>query len=764
MRFLDVIVLYRSLGFEPADLLTRIPEGWDQVSVTNVVLATFLFGQSWFNNLESIGAFESDVLHYVDTVKKLSDTLKTKQVDIQDWSYYIECATLTGYRNPPFPGFDIASEAQNLAQGGEEHNYFGRTFSDLVERYLPMGASPAKFVSFDRYVRNAEWLTSGASSIGYLEVEYEGKTTKIKCRKNTVLDAVDLDTLIDEVMRTKQQTNKTLIKSELGKLRLAVSSDIHNYLMMAYIMHLVGPAVNQWPGSTTKEDFVAQTQRLQKILHLCSVSFGLPYDYKSFDHQPTTTEIKAIVRHLCSYARRKVPVSELLEFDDLVSRILDGFDDSILITKLAGVDSRFRVTGGLMSGLAMTSVIGNGFNSVITGLAMELLRDWGFETDTIERFIRGDDSAIFTRTWATAAAMNSAYDFIGIKAGAGKFSVRYHEMEFLRTWFSDHASGYPCRTIPGITQRKPWTSDPWDPVGVERAIYEAVRTLMRRIPSAETRLLQVWRRASQVWARHNRVDVRILSQPIEVGGFGVGPTPTAIRRVVPSVPKGTALQSILVKNQTDWRASKLKDHFLNRYDRSLPDEVAKDVSRERLLSTLSSDSVPYLAKIQRQRYRAELVEHARSMKAIALEVSFSPKSGHPLLYTGDVSAYESELRRRAPLFGRHPQVAVAREDYNILRPEMSFTQWLELYYPSVDYDLKRFHRSWHRSAALDYLEGKIPFQPMKIHPALTHVAHLELARAFLPERRLQRERLYELGRYVENEIWASSLCKELYMW
>jgi len=95
-----------------------------------------------------------------------------------------------------------------------------------------------------------------------------------------------------------------------------------------------------------------------------------------------------------------------------------------------------------MSGLRWTTVIGNAWNSVMTSAVLQLLKDSGMNMEGIERYIRGDDSAIFTNNAAQATLIAQGYSDIGVIGGTGKYSVRRHEMEFLRTWFDERCHGY----------------------------------------------------------------------------------------------------------------------------------------------------------------------------------------------------------------------------------------------------------------------------------------------------------------------------------
>ena len=206
---------------------------------------------------------------------------------------------------------------------------------------------------------------------------------RVKARKNMVPDVVDLATLADEAVATDKQINVAFVKPELGKLRMAVSGDMLTYLKMAWVNRMLGGAYMAWPGNTSEEDFEQQTLRMLKMLQLCARGFGLPYDYEGFDHQPTRKEIVTIVVRILYDARRNVPDDPRArsEFDSIASSIVMGFFNAKLEVHVDESTRVFDVTGGLMSGLRLTTLIGNAWNTVMTGLMLKVLEGWGRDRD-----------------------------------------------------------------------------------------------------------------------------------------------------------------------------------------------------------------------------------------------------------------------------------------------------------------------------------------------------------------------------------------------
>jgi hypothetical protein len=418
-----------------------------------------------------------------------------------------------------------------------------------------------------------------------------------------------------------------------------------------------------------------------------------------------------------------------------------------------------------MSGLRWTSTIGNAWNSVITGLALKVLSSWGIPVDQIERFIRGDDSAIFVPNWATGACMNIAYDAIGAIAGQGKFSLQDHQIEFLRVWYSDHCSGYPNRAIPGLTQRKPWSSNPWSEDMVLRALYEAIRTLRRRVTGSERTLDVVWTTLRRIWCQDHNLPVAVAWTPSFAGGFGIeSPPPGQLWRIEPPVPRVSQMRQMRVLNQTTRRANSLKEYALSRYNIDIS-HISEELAHQELLDTIRADNVPTVSSVIRQswlhqvrRTRCRAVRKYTRILLPALPIDFD-------VYAPDrVSTLLSHLRSHAPLFSIYPEISVARVDYTRFQPKVSFTEWLRKYYPRVFVALGKFHRSWHLSEKLDYLAGEIVIIPKIIHPALVKVLSWAVACVCLPSEKAVRCSTIWAGTILERVVANSPLSSRVYWW
>jgi hypothetical protein len=722
-----------------------------------------VFGVEWFNRVKGLGALDADVEHYVTVMKKVSDQIKVTGLDDPNWILYVENSTLAGYRNPPFPGFSLVREAEELAHSGVEHNYFGSSWESLMEEFIPLTPPTVEYIKFNDWVEAGSWVTPGASSVGRVELEFpDGSVRKVKARKTNVPDVLDLSELAREAISSPSQVNVAITKAELGKIRIAVAGDMSTYLKMAWIDRLLGGSYYAWEGNTSEEDFHTQTQRMHRMLKLAVDHFGLPYDYAKFDHQPTTVELVGIVSHLCSAARVNVPLECVGEFESIVASVVNGFHSSTLLVKDPETTT-FEVTGGLMSGLRWTSVIGNAWNSLMTGLVMRVLRSNGVLTDELIRYIRGDDSAIFSPTWEGAACVHLGYQLVGAKAGEGKFSIRRNAMEFLRVWYADRCYGYPARALPGLTQRKPWTSEPWTATNVMEALHDAVCTLRRRLPDPTT-VEPGWQGLKRIWARDHNLSMSVFSIPKFAGGLGIEPPRPGLKQTVsppiPAVPS----PEVRLRGQTSYRRDKMSRQYRERYG-TLPDPTRLDEAvAQATVSSLTTDSFPAVVGDIRVRWKT-LVRTQKSKVITQPLLLDHAMCGSTLntLTPDNYRQYTDTLQAQNPMYGSVKNMDTILADYR-LSGESSFRSWLKQHWGTVYLSLYSFHSSWHMGDRIRYLSGKMQGPTSWIHPQLTWILGLVTAARVRPKSRVDRVFPYWYAAAFERDLYHSPLSTLLYKW
>jgi len=533
------------------------------------------------------------------------------------------------------------------------------------------------------------------------------------------------------------------VKSELGKLRIAVAGDLLTYLQMTWVLKLLNGAYKQWPGSTIEETFVEQTKRMARMLELCERCFGLPFDYAGFDHQPEREEIVAIWQHMIDSAQINVPEHERDDYYEITRRTVDAFTTATLEARDDEAGSQvhlFPVKGGLMSGLRITTTVGNAWNTIMTGLALKLLNQIGVSTDDIERYIRGDDSAIFTPTSSKGAFVKIGYDIIGVKGGEGKFSLQHGQMEFLRVWYTSQCcSGYPLRALPNLVQRKPWASEAWTPDQVLRAIYETIRTLRRRIPHRVVALDRLWNSLAASWCRDHNIPRAALRAPVHMGGLAIEGGVSVAERIVPRVHTVVEMPPIKVLNQTTWRANRKIDYYRATYNVELSAHRAGELAHNQLMSTMLADDIPVVAKECRKAWKEEMAGRTYSVELVQDRIQHTPLLFDPSVYPlSEIDLMMTVLEERTPLFGNYPEVQTGLQDYHELEPDCTLTEWLQQHYPRAAAALTYFHSSWFIAEKLDYLSGKLPIVASVLHPALNNVWQKMVASVYSPRRPLER--------------------------
>lgn len=708
--------------------LALLGEGLDYVTVLNLSIARCLFGKEWWTNMHRLGALDSGLDGFVEVTKWLSNTVKTRGLKTNDWTRYVECQSLTGYRNLPFPGFDVAKDATDLANGGLEHDFPDAfNFEDCMREALPMADYSTTWMSLEEYIRHGDWLTSGSSSVGTLwYVDADGKVKHVKARKNFVLDVFSVDELVRRVVAYDgRQINKVLIKSELGKVRLAVASDLETYLVMSWITRYIGDVDNQWYGNTMNETMAQQNDRMAEMITMTNEGYYcVPFDYKGFERQPKLRELKSLSDHYGGAAVRNVANhiggTEAGILRHYVSKVTSSFDTAILINDYASDGKRLKepmrmkVTGGLMSGIRWTSKVGNGWNATMTRGAKKAMQQSGVDVN-VKYWIKGDDSALFFKRLEEAQLFVWTYNRLGVVGSEGKYGLHKGATEFLRIWFDTHAHGYPCRALPGLTQRKPWSSEPWSPENVIRAIYEATNTLERR--GVDCR--ELWQVYAGRWCNLHHVPKAILQIPKSRGGLGVTPWDgeTIVSPPVAVYPKAR----IEIKHQTRWRQDKLAVEAIALGIKMTDDDLAK-LSHEQLEGVLGSDDLPQVASLLRKKWKEETqLTKFRVTKAAPFTWGASSfRIPRITARPGGLSYAQTLIRSQITgNFGRYSRdVAQAVRAKPFLRYSgQTLRSYIRTKLPRLDAALIGT-KGAHLGEALDWFGGKVEMASGPLHPAL----------------------------------------------
>lgn len=784
-RLLDAMLAYSSHAPDLKPVLTRLI-GFDGIFVANVLYASILLNIGdvrWFDFMDSLHCFSYDTAYYISMAKRISDTIKTKHCDVSLLKW-VETAGFTGYRNPPFLDFDYVSETRSLVSGSVPDHTLDTlpTFDEILTEYCDFPvAKSSRYVSFSDFVASGVWATAGTSDVGILNISIGVLHEKIKARKNLVFDVKEIKDLYESCLSTTSQKNVSMIKSELGKIRIASSSDFYNYLMMSWVDSLLDHGYTQIEGSTIDERPNEQLNRLHHMMLSLSGSYTLPFDYKNFDHQASTEEIISIVSFLCSKALLVVPSSGIQEFSLVADNIVSGFKHSTMSTN--NPKHVFKVEKGLCSGLRWTSLIGNIWNTVITKRVQILAKRISSSDPITLRYIRGDDSAIYAKNYSSALLVRLCYSALGVATDENKFGILFEQMEFLRQWITtDTIYGYAARTIPGLVQRKPWSSSKWNANDTMFNIFETLSLLKRRLCPADV-CNTIWLIEKRIWQMNTGISSYVLSIPVELGGVGIEPW-DGLQVCTPHYPKVSKNVARLT-NSNDNRLNKLITTLTPLYPSisSYSDGLRKIVAEQQSSIIVSNDIISINRSL---RDTFNLLSHRFSQSYKLVPV---PKKNTRFLFASTIlddayisslsptpDVYKSTLNRiKTVSFGMYPHFETLWRNISQIKTcvpgfnSMNYLRdnFLIEYQALRSFDLKGMHRS----DAIAWLSGSLPsIRRVQLNPLLAPIlekltaAKLGSPKIFGHRRDLYFSYIHKLALDTEIQLLSSSLHSRLLSW
>lgn len=621
LRMGDMLLFMRRKGLaDRAVHILKLCRGFDYVLTSNCLLAALCFrDQKWWDIMVASGVFLRDASHYRLACKELSDTVKktNNELTADERVSLYECASLYGAMCPPVPGWDPIEETRQLAEGGQKPHgllagdwmqqaQLNKRIRELV-RHPPHSRPEVR--SFDEWVASCEWERSGSATMGRVEYELsidgERRKGSFKARKNLVLDVVPLNDLLARARVHDTQDNHALVKSEFGKVRLAVSAPLEVYLQQAFLFAVSGNSYLSWPGNTLEESVGEEMARNEKTFRrMRAGDSALPYDFMRFDHQPKTDEVvefQGVTFDRALAAALWWQRQDVLLFERLLER---GFRRATITSPPGlGAPQTFRVLGGLMSGLRSTSAVGSGWNAVLGETARDLANKFrapGRELATWQ-IVRGDDTQVISSSYLDVLAVKLGYDVLGAEANESKFTLRPGRTEFLRVEISDRARAYPCRTVPLLFQRRPWSSRPPTGDASLTRIVKVASVLARRLTDPSLMLEFVEFVIERMMAKMG-LDRRLARIPVSLGGLGLLPWDGKwhVRQWASSPPI-----PIDVRNATDFREKQEAKRYSEMGVRVTDGEAARLAERARR-TKLALDDVLELTGVVRRVRRSEL--------------------------------------------------------------------------------------------------------------------------------------------------------------
>jgi hypothetical protein len=698
--------------------------GYDYIFLCNLGWMTVAAGTPWFTWWQAAGVFSLPTFTAASILKEVGTFIKMTRYD--DWPnrlHFVENERLVGYRNPPVPGFNVFDQAAELASGGQDQE--GWLPLSTFYRNLRLASDVpvhATWMTFKEYVMTWDWShTKGSSSKGRMLVKIPGerKRVKLKARKNAVPGLLDLFALADDALANHKAVNITIVKPELGKLRIAVAGDIDTYLKEAFMMAVISDWYKSWPSVVAGEDGLSTMRLMAQRCELSNAGFSVPYDVAKFDHVVSISQ--QIVAHMYMGARGKqvLPATAQEEWQEIVDLITETYSHTTLVTRNGVDDVTVAVTGGLQSGRRTTSAQGNAFAVAMQWTAEDI---GGVLSNTHSRSkaeITGDDVNIMDKRWRRLAGIALGYQLL--KIPSGDYSIMEGQTEFLRIYYEDGvANGYLARCVPGILQRKPWSDQPWSEVSSWEAIWDAIRTSVRR--GADEVMVEVWQQLAQVWSDRSGIDRRVLSIPTTLGGYGVGPPVTGLQ-VVPRAPRVSGV-GLKVTNSNGafglaWAAGGEKFGVVPNA------EQASKADQRKFETLVRTGAIPGAARAFRAVFK-DLVKKWRGVvrQVEVVKILHFPYLGEVAPTAGGIDKVMA-LETTVPSFSafRHLEPTwVEAQSYKSVDGFLPST-WFKRNEPGFWASLRAMEkRGWHRATALDWLFGSIYMPPLpSLNPIATRV-------------------------------------------
>nr|WAK77261.1 MAG: RNA-dependent RNA polymerase [Totiviridae sp.] len=757
VRLADLLSFYRCHPeYGDTSGLLRQLKFFDYICVCNILLARVVFwGTGWWDIVLGSGLLAAGAEHFRLAGKALSDFVKKERVlipaDLRTSLY--EVASLYGAMTPPVPGWDPVEETEALAKSGQsQHGLLGferygqPAILEAITRLGDIPGPPArKAESFRSWLESAVWERSGSSSIG--DVEYElsdGRETErghFRARKNLILDVKTPDELESLVLGCDRQENNALVKAEFSKIRIAVSSPLAVYLGQSWFYDLAGTFYKNWPGNTLEETAGQEAFRTeQTYAKLQRGEYALPYDFNRFDHQPRLDEILAfhdvLVRKALA-AADPVDRPTVLRIAEMQRK---GFLTATLRSPPGLGDRRtFSVTGGLMSGLRSTSCVGSGWNLVLGTMAQHIVGEFRSCASAVRTciYVRGDDTQVLSSNYHDVLGVKLCYDALGAEANESKFSLRQGRSEFLRIEVSDRARGYPCRTVPLVTQRRPWNARPVGPEAVVGHVSKVLSTLARR--TADPRHVDAYRKfhVDRIMGLLG-LDPRLKDVPIGAGGFGIEPWSG---RWLVTRWRSSLLPPVCILNATDFRHTQVVRE-LQQLRLPVKSNVVASIVQARRTGKMALDDIPKLGGVARRLMRAELRERQfvaadvdRNLAGQGLVAMCSTLAvvrnvvPGPGAYQSLVSDLEATVGGEAALWGscRREVSSISLLAEYARHSKYSLGQVLRRHRPLIWNKLLATERRYgvRRNVALDILTGSLAVSGSEsMNPLLPRVARL----------------------------------------
>lgn len=423
-----------------------------------------LYRQSLINsgNGELIQRYKLDsVMTDLQQARALSEYIKKKgPSETVKWRYLVDLHRLHDflpYMEENMFYDDIVDWVQRKplhTWNGDEDLWYN-IFEDECRKLLfSRGKRPERIVTVDEFIMNGDlWCTSGSGfepEAESVKVFDKRRDAMVDTKKNkwSVRWASDNQLLRKLLFKKRKQICKAVQKSEPGKVRAVISSDMSLYLKMSYVSTFLDRLLKGRTDSTLWMSAEDRFQLWQKMAP--DGTWRMPLDQSEFDKNVHIRQIIAMNKVIRELLVHFSAPADVLEVMDLVIYALDG--------GYVFVDGKsVPITNGVLSGWRWTAM----YDTIVNLVELAMAKRWVQENSTITVQIddfnaQGDDDWLKLKNRKSAIAIWLAYESFGLFVNPGKFFLDTSRDEYLRRVMDRGIlTGYPARSITGICFRNP---------------------------------------------------------------------------------------------------------------------------------------------------------------------------------------------------------------------------------------------------------------------------------------------------------------------
>lgn len=424
-------------------------------------------------NEDIIFKYELDIVAKdVLFLRSLSEFFKKRGEAVEPkWRLLVDLHRLSDYL--PYPEeTEFVDDIRDWVQRSPKHTWngdeelwysnFRKSFRKVLHR---SGKMPRVVRNMDWFCKNADiWCTAGSGfepEVGNLYVydnlrEEEEKVKKNKWSVRWNLSSGKIKRLLT---KRRKQICKAVAKSEPGKVRAVVSSDLSLYLKMSFVSLFLDQVLAGREDSTL---FMNDKQRAQLWQNMgIDDTWRMPIDQSEFDKNVTKRQVMIALNEIKLLLEEFNAGPEILSTMDEIIYAIDGG-----LIFVGGESIEYR--NGILSGWRWTALL----DTLINLTELEMAQDWVRENSTITINLlgynaQGDDDWIKVKTKKEAIALWLAYESFGLYVNPGKFFLSKTRDEYLRRVMENNViTGYPARSITSICFRSPLSER--EGVGAER--------------------------------------------------------------------------------------------------------------------------------------------------------------------------------------------------------------------------------------------------------------------------------------------------------